>query len=174
MVPFLTAHGRRLDRTKPDGNCLFRSLSKQLCHNAEYHNILRVLITEYAATNSELFSGWTIQNLSFEEHLRRMKNQGVWGSHLEIKAAATLFNKTIYVVSDSLVPGECRWEAFSPFLVRNAQVNESKFTVTNHKSWLEIAYSGQCHYDGVIPIRLDVPPTPPILIGKTLFITEIL
>ncbi len=30
MITFLRRHSRRLDRAQPDGNCLFRSLSKQL------------------------------------------------------------------------------------------------------------------------------------------------
>ena len=29
MITFLRTHSRRLDRAQPDGNCLFRSLSKQ-------------------------------------------------------------------------------------------------------------------------------------------------
>ncbi len=32
---------------------------------------------------------------------------GMWGSKLEIAAAATMFKKTIYVASDSLAPGKC-------------------------------------------------------------------
>lgn len=75
------------------------------------------MLIEYAASHTELFSGWTIQGLLLKEHLLKKKTPGVWASHLEIKAAATLFNKTIYVASDSLVAGECRWQAFSPFSV---------------------------------------------------------
>ncbi len=46
-----------------------------------------------------------------------MKEPGIWGSQLEIAAAATLLQKTIYVASDSLVPNECRWTAFPPLTI---------------------------------------------------------
>ena len=130
-------------------------------------------LCKYAASHTELFSGWTIEGLSLEEHLLKMKPPGAWGSHLEIKAAATLFNKTIYVASDSLVAGECRWQAFSPFSVTN-QRSSSTIPVVNQKHWLEIAYSNQCHYDGVRPMRTDVPPIPPALTGTTSFVKTIL
>ena len=39
---------------------------------------------------------------------------------------------------------------------------------------LEIAYSNQCHYDGVEPMRTDVPPIPPALTGTTSFVKTIL
>ena len=168
MIGFLTAQGRQIDRTKPDGNCLFRSLSKQLCNNAEYHNTLRQVVTEYIESNPSLFHGWTLENQSIEEHVHRMKIQGTWGSHLEIKATATLFNKTIYVASDSLVSGKWTWEVFSPFSVPQF---DSKFPVSNQKFWLEIAYSGRCHYDSIVPLLLELPLKPPALVGKTYSIT---
>ena len=34
---FLAATGRYFDPAKPDGNCLFRTLSKQHCGNPEQH-----------------------------------------------------------------------------------------------------------------------------------------
>lgn len=132
MIPFLKAQGRRLDRSRADGNCLFRSLSKQLFNNADYHGELREMLIQCAASNPTLFKGWAIQGLSLEKHLQRMAIPGAWGSHLEITAAATLFNKTIYVASDSLAPGECRWTAFPPLSSPNIQLNPTKITVANH------------------------------------------
>ena len=170
IIPFLAAQGRRLDRARADGNCLFRSLSKQLFNNADYHGELREMLIECAASNPTLFKGRTIQGLSLEKHLQRMAVPGAWGSHLEITAAATIFSKTIYVASDSLVPGECRWTAFSPLSSPNLKLNPTKVTVTNHHTWLEIAYSNGCHYDA---INTDTP-TPPVLTGKTSYVTEIL
>ena len=174
MLGFLTAHGRQIDQTKPDGNCLFRSLSKQLCNNSECHGMLREMITEYVESNPKLFQGWTVEHLSVEEHTHRMKTQGTWGSHLEIKATATLFSKTIYVASDTLVAGKCTWEAFSPFSVSGRTQEVSKFPVTNHKHWLEIAYTGHCHYDAVVPLLLEMPLKPPALTGQTYSVAELL
>ena len=170
MVSFLTASGRRLDPAKPDGNCLFRALSKQLCGDAESNGLLREVLTDYVASNPNLFSGWTTDSQSIEQHISTMRRQGQWGTHLEIKAAATLFKKTVYVATDSLVPGECKWVAFPPFPTQNTNT-DLKFIVSNRKPWLELAYTSSCHYDGVIPIRLDQPHNPPILSGKTMSIS---
>ncbi len=51
-----------------------------------------------------------------------MKEPGTWGTQLEIAAAATLFQKTIYVASVSLIPNECRWTAFPPLIPGLCQV----------------------------------------------------
>ena len=167
MISFLAATGRYLDPAKPDGNCLFRTLSKQLCGNPEQHPKLRKVITDYVASNPSLFSGWTTDNQSIEEHVRKMRNTGCWGSHLEIKAAATMFKKSIYVATDTLVLGQCKWIVFPPFQVLSLP-DLLDFTVSCQKSWLEVAYTGGCHYDGVLPIRTDKPLNPPTLTGITL------
>lgn len=172
MITFLAAHHRRLDRTLSDGNCLFRALSKQLFNNQKYHGELQRILIEYVESNTELFDGWAREGLSLHEHLQKMKMPGVWGSHLEIQAAATLFNKTIYVASDSLVPGECKWTASSPQSTPNSSSTATtKFPEVTNKPWLEIAYSNQCHYDAVYS---DSMHTPPALTGKTTFVAEVL
>ncbi len=114
MITFLRRHSTHLDRAQPDGNCLFRSLSKQLFHSEKHHSTLQKTLTEHAASYPEVYSSWTIEGLSLQEHILKMKEPGTWGSQLEIAAPATLFKKTIYVASDSLVPNECQWTAFPP------------------------------------------------------------
>ena len=116
-------------------------------------------------SNPKLFSGWTTDNQSVEQHVNRIRKLGSWGSHLELKAAATLFQKTIYVATDSLVQGQCKWITFPPFPEACLPKGPVCFDVLNQKSWLEICYTGACHYDGVLPIRLDVPHSPPTLTG---------
>ena len=173
MITFLAAQGRRLDRAQPDGNCLFRSLSKQLFESDVYHGELRMILSEYAASYPDLFSSWTIQDLSLQEHVRKIKEPRVWGSHLEITVAATLFQKNIYVASDSLVLGKCQWTSFSPLSTPEPPtpiLRSLNLPTTNNKEWLEIAHSNQCHYDA---IYTDIC-TPPILTGKTTFVTEVL
>lgn len=166
MVTFLAATGRCLDPAKPDGNCLFRALSKQLCGDPEQHSKLREVITDYIASNPSLFSGWTTDNQSVEQRVERMRNTGYWGGHLEIKAAATMFRKSIYVASDTLILGQCRWTAFPPFQFLHLP-NFLDFNVSNRKSWLEIAYTNGCHYDGVLPIESDKSLNPPPLTRTT-------
>ena len=161
------ATGRCLDSAKPDGNCLFRTLSKQLCGDPEQHPKLQKIITDCVASNPSLFSGWMTDNQSIEEHLQKMRNTGCWGSHLEIKAAATIFKKSIYVATDTLVLGQCKWMVFPPFQVHHLP-DLMDFHVSNQKSWLEVAYTDGCHYNGVLAIRSDKPLNPPKLTGITL------
>ena len=117
MITFLVAQGRHLDRAQPDGNCLFGSLSKQLFNREKHHSELRKLLNQHAASYPNVFSRWTIEGQSLQEYLYKMNVPGAWRSQLEIIAAATLFQKTIYVASDSLVPEECQWTAFSSLII---------------------------------------------------------
>ena len=80
----------------------FRAISKQLCGDSEEHAKLREIITDYVAANPKLFSGWTTENLSIEQHVSKMRNLGCRGSQLELKAAATLFQESVYVATDTL------------------------------------------------------------------------
>ena len=103
-----------------------------------------------------------------------MKEPETWGSQLEIAAAATSFQETIYVDSDSLVPNECRWTAFPPLTIPETStlvLVSSSYPPTSKRAWLEIAHSNQCHYDAISSIEVCKPP---VLIGQTVFVSNIL
>ena len=145
MITFLRRHSRRLDRAQPDGNCLFRTLSKQLFHSEKHHSTLWKTSTEHAASYPEVYSSWTIEGL-----------------------------KTIYVASDSLVPNECRWTAFPPRTIPETStlvLGLTSHPPTNKQAWLEIAHSNQCHYDAISSIEVCKPP---VLTGQTVFVPDIL
>ena len=144
--------------------CLFRAVSKQLCGDSEQHDKLRQIITDYVAANPKLFSGWTTENQSIEQHVSKMRNPGCWGSHLELKAVATIFQKSVYVANDTLVRGQCRWIVFPPF--PDPSFPETLNFNVNRKKWLEVSYTSGCHYDGILPIRSDKPLNPPALTGR--------
>ncbi len=85
-----------------------------------------------------------------------------------------LFQKTIYVASDSLVPNECRWTAFPPLTIPETStlvLGSTSHPPTNKQAWLEIAHSSQCHYDAISSIEVCKPP---VLTGQTVFIPDIL
>jgi len=138
-----------------DGNCQYRALAKQLTNDPNQHSNLRSIIVKFAAHNVELFKWWvtstpseTVQKSPEErlkEHLNTASKLGSWGTQLELVAAATLFHVDIYVATDSLVKGECRWTKFTP-LKGNVQipkdVKESTFQKSEEcKSWIEITQS---------------------------------
>ena len=116
MKAFLTAHGRQLHPAKPDGNCLFRALSKQMAGDSSKHAELREILTSFISHNTHVFGrGWTIENHTLEEHIAKVAKVQQYGSHVEIKAAASLCQTSIYVATDSLIMGKCIWTAFPPF-----------------------------------------------------------
>ena len=168
MKAFLTAHGRQLDCSLPDGNCLFRSLCKQMTGDPTKHAELRELLIKFISQNSHIFGkGWTIGNCSLKEHLGKVAKLGQFGSHAEIKAAASLCQKPVYVATDSLIEGKCTWTMFYPFPSASLNMTNTNF-ITLPKPWYEIAYTSRCHYDGIFPIRTDCPVTPPPLTGYAL------
>ena len=96
MKAFLSAHGRQIDPAPPDGNCLFHSLSKQITGDPSKHAELRELLKNFISQNQHIFGrGWTIGNCTLEEHLAKVAKLGRFGSHAEIKAAASTSKASI-------------------------------------------------------------------------------
>ena len=70
MIGFLTIYGRKIDPALPDGNCLFRVLSKQMTGDPNKHTELRHILVCFISLNSHVFgSGWTLNNCTVEEHI---------------------------------------------------------------------------------------------------------
>ena len=185
MTSFLVLHGRKLDPMQADGNCLYRALSKQLANDPEKHSILRAILVKFATCNVELFKSWVTstpreilqktREVRLKEHLDAVSKVGSWGTQLELVAAATLFKVDIYVATDSLVKGECRWTRFSP-LKGSIQIPTDTAQSGFHKlaayrNWIEITYENECHYNSVLPLfkkgKLKKLLTPPRLIPNT-------
>ena len=167
MVSFLATHGRQLDPAPTDGNCLFWSLAKQLIGDPSNHYQLRETLTKFIALNPQVFKCWLKDNCTLKEHLEQCSKPGQWGSHAEIKAAASLFQRPIYVATDSLMKGKCTWTVFSSFSKRKlTSTDMAKKFILLPKQWYELAYISECHYDGVVPICIDKPLQPPPLKGN--------
>ena len=104
-----------------------------------------------------------------DEHLAKVTKLGKYGSHAEIEAAASISQKPIYVATDSLyVKKRCTWTVFTPFdraLLSNFDIGRS--FISQPRQWYEIAYSDECHYDGILPLRTDIRAIPPPLNQET-------
>ena len=174
MASFLILHGRQLDPMQADGNCLYRALSKQLANDPEQHSNLRAILAKFAAHNVGMFKDWVTSShreilqktpeVRLKEHLDAVSKLGSWGTQLEIVAAATLFQVNIYVATDSLVKGACRWTRFPPLkgTIQTPPDIDSFQKSLECKRWIEITYENQCHYNGVLPLfkkkKLLSPP----------------
>ena len=92
LTPFLRQQGRALDSVLGDGNCLFRAMSKHLTGVEHHHSLLRKTIADFEAANQAVFSSLhtAINRTGFTEHLKNIKMPYVWGTSVEIMAAASL------------------------------------------------------------------------------------
>ena len=129
------------------------------------HTELRNILTTFIGMNPHLLgTGWTISDCTLQEHLDQVTKVGQYGSHAEIKVAASLCQMPIYVASDALAVRKCIWPVFSPFPnARLKQWDAGKKFISQPKLWYEITYTFGCHCDGIVPISTSSSPSPPML-----------
>ena len=95
VVPLLKAQDRIVDAIIPDGNCLFRALSKALFAVQSGHLKIRQLLVNFIQLNAKEFSG--LCNGSIASHCAGMKVPATFGTQAELYAAASLFQIPVYV-----------------------------------------------------------------------------
>ena len=103
-------------------------------------------ITQMINQNKQNFRPFLIQETSIETHIRKMYKSGTWGTHLEIIAAATLYQLPIYVASRCVQGQAYYWRKYSPISVDNL-VN-----INTGRSHVELIHMNECHFDPVIPV----------------------
>jgi hypothetical protein len=100
LAPRLRNKGLQRVEIAGDGNCQFEALvqSGSLPVN---HAELRSQVCHYIATLPEVFGdywdGWD----NFEDYLEHMQEDGSWGDHLTLMAAAHILLRPIHVITDS-------------------------------------------------------------------------
>lgn len=77
-------------KIRGDGNCLFRSIAFAVSGNEELHLYIRNIITSFIAKSRNPI----VYNETPEDYLKRtkMRENGVWGTDIEIYFAAKVFN----------------------------------------------------------------------------------
>ncbi|KAG7346102.1 OTU-like cysteine protease [Nitzschia inconspicua] len=107
---YLEEEGLELLEMNADGNCLFRSLSDQLCGDfGSKHRIIRESVCKFMEENKEDYEVFLVYEdendhdqqdedaRDFEHYIEQMRSDGEWGGHLELTAAARLFRRNIRV-----------------------------------------------------------------------------
>ena len=124
-VELLKASGRRLNTTTADGNCLFRSLSKALLGTENFHYRIRTTLFGFIYLNSKFFLPHIEQRYKSKVEIRQycleMDTVGVWGTDVELLAAATMLQAPIYTYTQPDDSGEYRWSRHRP-LAQPSQV----------------------------------------------------
>ncbi|RLN48742.1 hypothetical protein BBJ28_00001479 [Nothophytophthora sp. Chile5] len=79
-----------------DGNCLFRAVSDQLYASELFHRDIRQRLVDFIEREQQLFRPF-VDDEEVSEYCTRMREDGEWGGHPELYAAAKLFNIHIVV-----------------------------------------------------------------------------
>ncbi|KIR37126.1 hypothetical protein I352_00438 [Cryptococcus deuterogattii MMRL2647] len=94
--------GLTLRDVQGDGNCLFRCLSDQLYGTEKRHTEIRKIVCDYLDSHKETMEGFVVpfmkEGEGYEGYVQRMRQSKQFGSHIEIQAAARIFQRDIRVV----------------------------------------------------------------------------
>ncbi|KAL9962679.1 hypothetical protein ACROYT_G031802 [Oculina patagonica] len=99
--------GFRISDNQGSGNCLFYALSEQLklVKKIEIpHEELRSKLVQYLKENPKMLDGTDLFNFvngyqSWADYLTNMKQDGTWGDHVILYAAANCYETCIHVIS---------------------------------------------------------------------------
>ncbi|CAI6346321.1 unnamed protein product [Macrosiphum euphorbiae] len=124
-----------------DGNCLYRSLSYWINGTEDHHLKIRNLIAEVVKSNEniEKYVGGKNKLLQYLE--KNIENDGVWGTDVEIFAAAFLIQTSIYVYSTVTN----KWQIFNKYM------DLKKKVMTNEKC-IYLRNINNVHYDVVMDV----------------------
>ena len=138
-------------KTDGDGNCLFRSLAHIVYSTELGHLQMRKLLVVFVKSNRQMFEPLIIPR-TFDEHIDRMACARVWGSHIELQAAVSLFEMPVFLctctTSQSGHEGY-KWNFYKPF-------PPGKLVHPPHQelSHIELCHTGGCHFDCVLSNNL--------------------
>ena len=129
------------------GNCLFKALSFQLTGTTAYHSQLREEIADFESKEKSVLEvHYTPQNeKTFDDHIKEIRRDRVWGTDLEIYATATYFQLHIRVAME--ISGTVDWNTYSP--CNNKAVSSTGIPVLEKKR-MDIIYVNNNHFDAVI------------------------
>ena len=113
LLPKLSGQGRTIDAILPDGNCLFRSISKVLFGTSSGHLCLRKLVVTFIRSNSQPLGGFC-NPPSMEEHCKHMESPGVFVTQAELQATASLFQVPVYLFQKPNEKRDWEWMLYSP------------------------------------------------------------
>lgn len=96
-----------------------------------------------------------INKPTIDEQVKHMLRPTVWGTHLEIKAAATLFQLPIYYCKRSTQTGSFDWNVVHPICPDNISfppIMDEELEEKEDINHFEICYDG-IHYDAIVSIE---------------------
>jgi hypothetical protein len=173
VIEFLQCQGRTVHRVLGDGNCMFRSLSHQVYGTEDEHQNVRLTLQQVLEENLETYEKFWIQtDVPFSVHVQRLKNQGVWGTHVELLAAIDHYQIPVCIcmvhVHGSSGKLTSMWHMFNsqPSRYSPSTSLRANLPLPFTKDHIELAHTAD-HYDSVVPCTGDrTPLSLPHIISK--------
>ena len=145
-----------------DGNCMFRSLSKELFGTQCHHLQLCKLILDFEEHNPNIMM--SLSNSEVKIHLDRMRQESEWGSATAFVALASMLQVPVYTFTNS-ASHIYNWHRYSPLQMEKLsfQLNAAlkllakRFTKANY---IELLHYNACHYDRVVSLAKQSPSLP--------------
>ena len=89
----------RTIESKDDGNCQFRSISRELYGSEKHHFAVRTAVAAHMRTNRVLFEPYVGDASDFDRYMQSMDMNKTWGDELTLRAAADAFGVEIHVIT---------------------------------------------------------------------------
>ncbi|GAA5923349.1 hypothetical protein JCM3775_007511 [Rhodotorula graminis] len=89
-----------------DGNCLFRALSDQLYGSPSMHQAIRTEICNYLASHPDKYRLFVDEDSvkgGFDGHVREMRQNGTYGTNIELSAFVARYRRPVKVYQPNLV-----------------------------------------------------------------------
>ncbi|GAA5904374.1 hypothetical protein JCM8208_004176 [Rhodotorula glutinis] len=89
-----------------DGNCLFRALSDQLYGSPSMHQAIRQEICDYLAGHPDKYRLFVDEDSvkgGFDGHVREMRQNGTYGTNIELSAFVARYRRPVKVYQPNLV-----------------------------------------------------------------------
>lgn len=162
VVQYLYQFQRGIRAIQGDGNCLFRALSTILCNNEDNHQHVRRLLVAFCRENKHHFQQFC-HPVPIEQHINGMEKDRVWGTDLEIHAAASLWQLKVYVCVPDPTCSSYSWIRFNPISNVITPTQCQEILCPPGVFHLELFYARRCHYDVTVGSHGYVPDYPPPL-----------
>ena len=164
----LASVGRKLYCIIGDGNC--RALSYIIYGTEDNHCVVRSTLVHFSELNAKYFEQYCTSG-TVQDHIKRMKHERVWATQMEVYAAASCFQRTIYVHTKKNGNGNLYWERIDP--VKHHLLNQvpNDYRIQLHPFLVHFELSHNvCHYDVITLFSGQLSTEPPQIASTTSFI----
>lgn len=126
---------------------MFRCLAMIMYGSESFHDTVRSLLANFIEDNAKDFKKY-LSDETMEMHLKKLKELGQWGTHVELKAAAGILNLPIYIYTPTLkVDGQYAWNKIIP---NSSQLSKIPDIPSNDINHIELCHTKGIHYDVIV------------------------